>query len=180
MIEPTPIAAAALAGAREEAKAYLRIESADEDALLDRLIASAVTLCEAFTGQILIERGFAESLPASAEWRRLNLRPVRSITGVAIRPSGGAAAALPAASYLIDIAADGRGLVRLTDGAASGILIVSYSAGLATAWSGIPEALRQGIVRLVAHGHAHRDAAGDEGPPAAVAALWRPWREMRL
>lgn len=40
------------------------------------------------------------------------------------------------------------------------------------------EPLRQGIVRLVAHMHLHRD--GDQSPPAAVAALWRPWRRMRL
>jgi len=27
---------------------------------------------------------------------------------------------------------------------------------------------------------AHRDAPDDAGPPAVVAALWRPWRRMRL
>jgi uncharacterized phiE125 gp8 family phage protein len=57
---------------------------------------------------------------------------------------------------------------------------VAVEAGLAEDWNGVPEPLRQGIVRLTAHLYAHRDAAGDAGPPAAVAALWRPWRRMRL
>ncbi|MFD1952261.1 head-tail connector protein [Sphingomonas arantia] len=42
----------------------------------------------------------------------------------------------------------------------------------------VPAAVAQGIVRLAAHFHAHRD--DDAGPPAVVAALWRPYRQMRL
>jgi uncharacterized phiE125 gp8 family phage protein len=51
---------------------------------------------------------------------------------------------------------------------------------MAPDWTGLPEALRQGVVRLAAHFYTHRTAAEDEGPPAAVTALWRPWRRMRL
>ena len=51
---------------------------------------------------------------------------------------------------------------------------------LATDWNGIPAPLRQGIIRLVAHLFTHRDAADAGPPPTAVAALWRPWRVMRM
>ena len=45
--------------------------------------------------------------------------------------------------------------------------------------NGVPEPVRQGVLRLVAHLFASRD--GDGGaPPAAVTALWRPYRRMRL
>ncbi len=37
--------------ATDDAKAYLRIESGAEDALIERLAASAAGLCEAFTGR---------------------------------------------------------------------------------------------------------------------------------
>lgn len=47
-------------------------------------------------------------------------------------------------------------------------------------WNAVPEPLRQGIVRLVAHLFSHRDAADAGPPPTAVAALWRPYRQMRL
>ena len=52
--------------------------------------------------------------------------------------------------------------------------------GLAADWNGIPEPLRQGIIRLVAHLYTHRDFADAGPPPTAVAALWRPWRRLRL
>ena len=42
------------------------------------------------------------------------------------------------------------------------------------------EALRLGIIRLVAHLYTHRDRDDVGGVPTAVVALWRPWRRMRL
>lgn len=46
-------------------------------------------------------------------------------------------------------------------------------------WSALPEALRHGVIRLAAHLYRDGDGAA-AAPPAAVAALWRPWRRMRL
>jgi uncharacterized phiE125 gp8 family phage protein len=56
-------------------------------------------------------------------------------------------------------------------------VLVRYRAGLAADWNGVPEPLRQGIVRLAAHLYGAR--GGTEGPaPASVAALWRPFRRL--
>lgn len=171
-----PEAADALA----EAKAYLRLDGDGDDALLGRLIAAATTLCEGFTGQVLIARAASETIPAAAEWRRLSLTPVRAITGVDGLATGGEPFALAVEAYAIDIDAAGDGWVRVTAPSAAGRAIVHYQTGLAEAWSGLPEPMRQGVGRLVAHLYSHRDAADESGPPAAVAALWRPWRRMRL
>ena len=52
--------------------------------------------------------------------------------------------------------------------------------GLAAAeWSELDEPLRHGIVRFAAHQYRERDE-GASGLPAAVAALWRPYRMVRL
>ena len=64
--------------------------------------------------------------------------------------------------------------------AAPATLVVRFRAGIGTDWNGVPEPLRAGIVRLVSHLFSHRDAADAGPPPAAVAALWRPWRRMQL
>jgi hypothetical protein len=56
---------------------------------------------------------------------------------------------------------------------------LAYRAGLAPNANGVPEAIRQGIVRMVQHLHEARDGAGTP-PPAAVAALWQPWRRLTL
>ena len=72
------------------------------------------------------------------------------------------------------------GWVRLVAPDPTVKFVATYSAGLAADWNGIPEPLRLGIVRLVSHFYSHRDAPDAGGVPAAVAALWRPWRRMRL
>lgn len=58
--------------------------------------------------------------------------------------------------------------------------LIGLPEGFADDWNGIPEPLRQGIIRLVAHLYTHRDAADAGPPPTAVAALWRPWRRLRM
>jgi uncharacterized phiE125 gp8 family phage protein len=168
------------AAAADEAKAYLRVVLADEDALIARLMTSAAELCEQFAGQALIARGFSETLRASAAWQRLGRTPVRSIGGVETLTVEGAATALPAAAFAVDIDANGDGWVRIAQPTAGLRVRVAYQAGMATDWAGLPEALRQGIVRLAAHLYAERDKAGDASPPAVVAALWRPYRRMRI
>jgi uncharacterized phiE125 gp8 family phage protein len=161
-----------------EVKAFLRIESDAEDAGLARLIASAIGHGEAFTGRTFLVRGIGEMLPGRREWQRLTATPVRAITGVAVVDAGGAATPLAADAFAIDVDASGDGWVRVTDPV--GRVQASYQAGVAAEWSGLPEPLRQGVVRLAAHLFSHRDAADEGAPPAIVAALWRPWRRMRL
>ncbi|WP_156679432.1 head-tail connector protein [Sphingomonas profundi] len=164
----------------EDAKAYLRIEGGDEDALIGRLIAAAGGYCEQFIGQVAVARDLTETVAATGDWRRLKAAPVRAITAVQGLPPAGMPFALPVASYAIDIDPAGDGWVRIDRAAGVSRAIVSVQAGIAADAAGLPEPLAQGMLRLVAHLYAHRDAADGEGPPAAVAALWRPWRRMRL
>ena len=154
-----------------EAKAWLRIEHSTEDALIAGLIRTARTLCEAFTRQALIARGVRETVSACGDWQRLGVTPVRAITSVTAVDSA------PADGVETEIDANGDGWVRVR---APKQVRVTYFAGLASDWNGVPEPLRQGIIRLVAHLYATRDGSGEAGPPAAVSALWRPWRRMRL
>jgi uncharacterized phiE125 gp8 family phage protein len=168
------------AASRDEAKAYLRLDGTAEDGLIDGLVASATQLCEAFTGQVLIARAVEEAVPAGGAWHRLSSAPVSAIEKVEALAADGSAEMLPKGAYTADIDANGAGWVRLERAGAAGRLRVTYQAGLASEAAAVPAPLKQGIVRLVAHLYAHRDAPGDAGPPAAVAALWRPWRRMRL
>jgi uncharacterized phiE125 gp8 family phage protein len=169
------------ADAVADARAYLRIDGGDEDALLMTLVGAAMGLCERFTGLALLSAERSDTIPASGpEWRRLPAAPVSAIASVSTLDPAGAATALPVDAYAIDIDASGDGWVRLVAPHPSGRLLVGYTAGLAADWPTLAEPLRQGVIRLVAHLYAHRDAAGDAGPPAAVAALWRPYRRMRL
>jgi len=168
-----------------EVKSFLRIAVSDEDALLAGLVRAAADMCEAFTGRALVERSVEEVLAAATQWTRLGAAPVRAVLGVDTLAEDGAATPLAAAAYAVDIDAAGDGWVRLLAGPSTGSgqaarIRVSYLAGTASHPNGLPEALRHGIVRLAAHLYAHRDRADRTGPPAAVTALWRPWRRLRL
>jgi uncharacterized phiE125 gp8 family phage protein len=161
-----------------EAQAYARVETGEEEALLAGLVRTASALCESFTGQALIERPFAEMLPATGQWQRLSLTPVRAIASMEIIASDGSATVLAAGDHEVDIDSRGDGWVKLLK-PSDGRIRVSGTAGLASEPNGVPEPLRQGILRLIAHLFATRDGSGGE-PPAAVTALWRPYRRMRL
>ncbi len=158
-----------------ECKAYLRIEHDDEDAMLAGLVRTAAALCEAFTGQWLLSRPGVQALARHGDWQRISVKTVSAITAVAV-----AGLPLPVSDYAIDIDASGVGWVRLQRSIDAVAPIVSFRAGLADDWNGVPEPLRQGIIRLVGHFYTHRDAADAGAPPAAVAAMWRPWRLLRL
>jgi uncharacterized phiE125 gp8 family phage protein len=165
--------------ALQEVKALLRIADGREDALIAGFVRSAAAACEAFTGQALIARPLREVVAANGRWVRLAAGPVRTIDGVAALAPGGAESALAPEHVGIDIDAGGAGWVRVTGAAGASRAAVRFTAGVAADWNGVPEPLRQGIVRLATHLYAAR---GDQegSPPASVAALWRPWRRVRL
>ncbi|MFZ2995081.1 head-tail connector protein [Sphingobium sp.] len=169
----------AMAASLDELKAYLRIARDDEDGVLTDLLRGAAALCEQFVGQWLIVRAARETVAAGAGWQRLMATPVVSIVSMAAVDAGGVETVLPVDAYAIDIDAAGDGWVRVTRGGDWRGLIVRYRAGMAVDMDGLPEALRQGIVRLAAE---HFMARGTESaaPPAVVSALWRPYRRMRL
>jgi hypothetical protein len=192
-----------------EAQAYLRIETGEEEALLAGLIRSASGLCEAFINQVVIARTFELMVATSGEWERLAITPVRSIIDVSSLDAAGAATSLPAGSYQVDIDSTADGWVRVTrsqyllatpalangfqtgaidpsDGSllaaqAAGVprVRVTGMAGMADDENDVPEPIRQGVLRLVGHLFTDRDGDGGE-PPAAVTALWRPYRRLRL
>lgn len=162
-----------------EAQAFLRVETGEEEALLAGLIRSASGICEAFLNQVVLIRPFMQELPASGQWQRLNPEPIRSISSLHGIAADGAETVMPPSSYTVDIDGDGVGWIRLLDTSNCRRVKVSGEAGIATDPNQVPEAIRQGVLRLVAHLYSARDGNGGE-PPAAVTALWRPYRKVRI
>jgi uncharacterized phiE125 gp8 family phage protein len=156
------------------------METEEEDPLLLALVAAAVRHSEAFAGIVLIKRIGTARMEASSDWKRLPVTPVRSITSVLGIPAEGAAFLMPASDYAIDIDANGDGWVRVLNAGAAGRIDVTVEAGLAVDWVSLAEPIRLAVLRLTGYLHTHRDGGDDGGPPAAVAALLRPWRRMRL
>jgi uncharacterized phiE125 gp8 family phage protein len=173
MVE-TIVPPAAAPVALAELRAFLRIDGAADDAELAAQLRVATELCEGFIGAPLLERTLRETLAARGEWQALSVSPVRAVTAVHALSGDGGEVVLAPEVYGIDIDAAGRGWVRCASGV--GRIAVTYSAGSAADWNAVPEPVRHGILRLAAH----LRMDGDGVPPAAVTALWRPWRVMRL
>ena len=180
-LSPPLIAAEAL----DDVAAYLRLSGDDELTLLSGLLATALIQCEAFCGSVLLRRAGTEDVRITGTWQTIKASSLRSISGVSGLNSSGEPTLIAASGYAIDIDECGGGWLRIQDGGGqNGIGFprarVSFEAGSAEQWGDIPAPLRQGMLRLVAHLHGHRDRADDAGPPPAVAALWRSFRRLRL
>ena len=157
-----------------EVQAYARVETGEEEALLAGLLRTASELCETFLNQALVARDFELDLRAGEGWTLVPLQPVRSVSSIR-RASDGEL--LAPGSYRCDVDYEGRGhIAGLPRGET---FIVSGSAGMATDGNGVPEPIRQGILRLAAFMFTNRDGQiGDL--PKAVTALWRPYRKAGL
>ena len=199
----------------DEAKAHLRLELSDDDALVGALIQSAREACERFTGRALVERTltlFLDAWPAAEaslhegwregaliergrRWIALPRPPLLAVELVTLYDDQDQGTTWGAENYFVDTASEpGRLVVRSglaqpsATRAANGIEI-RYRVGYAPDESGspsdyrvnIPQALRDGMKRLVAHLYEQRGDTADLAlRPSGAEALWTPFRVMRL
>ena len=184
-MQRTIVASADLTGdALADLKSWLGIARPDEDSLLVELLHASVALCEAFTGQAPLVQTVEERLATVQGRRPLRSRPIQEFVTLELIAQDGTRSPVPASgfSFVLD---DSQGawleLNRTLEGQA---VVVRIAAGIAADWASLPDALKQGVIRMAAYHHRDRDrdSAATRGapPPASVAALWRPWRIMRL
>jgi uncharacterized phiE125 gp8 family phage protein len=175
-IEPALLSATALI----EAKALLRLETVDEEALLAAQLRAALDMAEDFTGSIWLAATYREKRALAREII-LRKRPFMQLTGLRVLYANGSEAALDPSLQDTQVSDHGEALLRLPESVLDGnALLISYRAGGFADWTLLPDGLRMGVLRMAAHLFAWRDEAGAPGVPNAVAALWRPYKQLRL
>lgn len=162
-----------------EARSWLRLGATIDDAVVAGLVRAATNICEAFIGQWLIVREGEEVLPIKRHLCQPGARPVVAIDAATLLLPGGGEAVLAATEYQLSVGGDGTARLTIADPRGAARVRVAYRAGIAAGTNDIPEAIRQGIVRMTQHLHDARDGAA-AAPPAAIAALWQPWRRLTL
>lgn len=158
-----------------ELKAHLRVEDGGEDALLAGWLRAATEAVEQELGQLLIMREVEELGWVRCGAARLTLGPVQGLLAVEARDGAGGWVALDGHALKRGPArVVGAGLVEGDE------LRLRYRAGLGADWNAVPDMLRQAVVRLAAHFHAHRDSSEAPAMPPAVRQLLAPARVRRL
>lgn len=169
-----------------EAKLFLRVDHAADDALITTLIIAAREAVETGCGRALIARTVRESLDI---WRTdarggaiLSLGPVTSVAAVRLLAQNGSESVIDPARYRLEGAGDRSRLVFETGLPATmrsiGGVEIEYVAGLAVDAAGLPVALRLAALHIIAALYDAREGA--TGIPDAARALMRPFAPMRL
>ncbi|MEM9550012.1 MAG: head-tail connector protein [Pseudomonadota bacterium] len=174
-------------------KAHLRLGTGFagdvvQDDVLKSFLRAAMAAIEARTGKVLIDRGFRWTLNAwrDAGGQVLPVAPVSAIRRVVLVDRTGAETELGATLYRLEADAH-RPRLRPMAGLLpavpqGGEAVISFDAGLAIDWAGLPADLAQAVLLLAAHYYEYRDntALSDGCMPFGVTSLLQRYRPMRI
>jgi uncharacterized phiE125 gp8 family phage protein len=169
-----------------EAKAHLRVDLSDDDAMIARLIAAAREWVEAATGRALITQAWRMTLDAWPQDDAVALirPPVQAVTAVRIFSAAGVASLWDGANYAVGFGAEPQRLVRLSPqwpepGRAQTGIEIDMTCGYGATGADVPAALRQAVLSKVAQLYERR---GEEsgGDPSEALRLIAPFRTVRL
>jgi len=152
----------------EELKEHLRIDIADEDALIKGYIAAATKMVEEDAEVALMSQTWALYLDEFPDVIELQRLPVSGVTSIAYLDSSGVSQTQSASTYRVD-AAGSPGRVTKAYGQAwpttypvSNAITVTFTAGASTR-DAVPEIAKQAIRLLVGHWYRSREAVVSTG-----------------
>lgn len=172
-----------------EAKAHLRLDASDEDALVSALIRAARDHLERQTGLCLIARSLRLHLDDWPASRVIPIArgPVQTIENVTVYDAAGNAAAVVVSGYLLDGHARPARLVlpaRPAAGQAINGIEIDFSAGFGDTGADVPDTLKRAMLLHVAAMYELRGVLAPQDQPGAVPPgydrLVAPWRQRRL
>lgn len=193
----------------DEARAYRRLDAADDDAVITGLIAAATAHLDGWTGVLgrcLVEQVWRQDFDAFARCLPLPLGPVIEISTVTWRNKAGQIATVASSSYSLRTDAGGRSVVRFRDSYALpsdlheiAAVSVTYRAGYENipadagdppetpatpARATVPEPIKTAILLLAGHWYENREAVVTgtiaTALPMSVDALIAPYRRVGI
>ena len=170
-----------------EAKAWLRVDGAEEDTLIQALIVAARLMVEAEIGRVLLAQNWrligdvwppGESIP-------VKIGKVISVTGGRVFPAEGAPELMPSGDFTIERGAERDAIVPLrrpAPGRSRGGIEIDLRLGFGEMGTDVPEPLRLAIRQLVTHSFEQRGDQDEPGRglPPHVTSLLQPYRPVRL
>ena len=174
---------------RDDAKLHLRVDHADEDTLIDTLIASARLYVELRLRRVLVTQAWRLFLDAwpSTGTVELPLRPLVAVNGVVVYDGEGTPATIPATDYLVDLVSDPPRIVLRANRPRPGLAVNGIEIDLAAGYGApadVPAPIRTAILQLAAHWYERREPVAFGGQPTSVPetldGLLDPYRSLSL
>lgn len=176
----------------DDAKAWLKLDTDDEDALVTTLVTAARLHVEGTTGRALLTQSWRLVLD---DWPqvglvRLPVAPLQSLTAITAYDINGDPVTLATDGVLWDAQA-APSLLYLPAGFGDEVILrpfqgveIDYVAGYGTDPTEVPATLRQALLLLVAYWFEHRDAVVVAGSgsviPSGFGQLVGAYRSIRL
>jgi uncharacterized phiE125 gp8 family phage protein len=148
-----------------EAKAHLKVDFSDDDALITSLIKAARAHAEKIQGRAFISRVVRATIDVVPEREIvLPLSPVIDVRSITFYDTSNAAHLVPSTDYLVDRDAwDGR--IILNDGSdwpeidarAAKTVVIEYDAGCGSAPEDVSEDVKAAMKLMIGHWYTHRE-----------------------
>ena len=177
-----------------EAKTHCRVDGTDDDALLTSLITAATQHISdgknGWLGRALITQTWElllDTFPTNEI--RVPLPPLQSVTFVKYVDEDGVTQTISASDYEVDLASEPGWIIPVIDVdwptpmQTINAVTVRFVCGYGNATTDVPEAIRAGMLLLIGHWYAQREAVvvGQQAAvvlPMAVEALLMPYRRV--
>ncbi|MBL4757371.1 MAG: phage head-tail connector protein [Rhizobiales bacterium] len=175
-----------------EAKAHLKIDTTDEDILVQSLLTAARLHVETITSRVVITQTWRINLDhwPARNILELPIGPVQSVDAIRIYDDDDIIMTIDPSRYLVDVGSVPariamRGFENWPDpGRILNGIEIDITAGYGLAATDVPEPLRHSILMLAAHWFENREplmgTSGQLPVPAAVSALIAPYQTARL
>jgi uncharacterized phiE125 gp8 family phage protein len=183
----TPPAASPLPVTLAEVKAHLRIDDAEQDAVLTALLGAVIAHLDGWSGVLgrcIMAQTWEQAYPAFERVLRLPLGPASAVVSITYADAAGADQTVAAPGFVLlrdhlsDYVMAAPGAAWPAIGTRYDAVRVRWTAGVATA-AEVPQPIRSAMLLLV--GHLYRDREGAlsiEGWPPAVRLLLNPYRPV--
>jgi len=161
----------------DEAKAYLRIDTNDEDALISGLIAAAREYCESFQNRAYITQTWELSFDDFPNMPlKLPRPPLVSVESVKVIDTTGAEITLDTSDYIVDTDSE-PGRIAFASGkcwpsvelSPVNAVKIRYTAGYDDAQK-VPQSVKQAMLIYIAHRYENPDT--DDVPEVVRTLLW--------
>ncbi len=170
-----------------QAKAHLKIDTSDDDALIAPLIAAARARAEWHTGRALVTQNWIQHLDAwpSSGIVEIPLPPLQSVTSVTVYARDDSAWVMSPSLYTVDaVSAPARLALKPdtpppTNLRTVNAIAIAFTAGYGDGAADVPPLLKEAILELIAFLYENRGEAPVELPAGALSLL-APLRVLRL